>query len=82
MHDRVMLPPQTGDGSMVSGRSTGNGRCRTGEIGGRSAGARVWRAGSLFQRTRMPNMENSLGATYCSFEDLLAQSDYVSIHLQ
>ena len=35
-----------------------------------------------YQRTRVPkDMENSLGATYCSFEDLLAQSDYVSIHL-
>ena len=46
------------------------------------AGARVWRAGSLLPAH--PDAERHgkfAGATYCSFEDLLAQSDYVSIHL-
>lgn len=55
-----------------------------GEIG-REVASRVHAFGAnviYHQRNRLPEeIEQPLGATYCSFEDLLAQSDYVSIHL-
>lgn len=55
-----------------------------GEIGREVASrAHAFGANVLYhQRNRLPeDIEKPLGATYCSFEDLLARSDYVSIHL-
>ena len=55
-----------------------------GEIGREvAARAHAFGANVLYhQRNRLPEeIEKPFGATYCSFEDLLARSDYVSIHL-
>ena len=55
-----------------------------GEIGREVASrAHAFGAKVLYhQRNRLPeDIEKPLGATYCSFADLLARSDYVSIHL-
>lgn len=55
-----------------------------GEIGREvAARAHAFGANVLYhQRTRLPeDVERPLGAAYYSFEDLLARSDYVSIHL-
>ena len=55
-----------------------------GEIG-REVAARAHAFGAhvlYHQRTRLPeDVEKTFGAVYCSFEDLMARSDYVSIHL-
>ena len=55
-----------------------------GEIGREVASrATAFGANVLYhQRNRLPeDLENPLGAVYCGFEDLLEQSDYISVHL-
>jgi phosphoglycerate dehydrogenase-like enzyme len=55
-----------------------------GEIGREVASrATAFGANVLYhQRNRLPeDLEKPLGAVYCGFEDLLEQSDYISVHL-